>query len=445
MGIGAAVGGLAKGLAGGMKLKSELDDAEERRGLMGLQRKAAQQQIDEQDEKAAARSEAAGFIKGYAEGNTDLGFVRNEDGSYDPNLPANVARNYDLQEQSARRVALAYGQSPTKAAAEVRTLRKEGFQEGVNTAAQLYGMGDLAGGDAALSKVYPLIRDGRTFLGSQVDPNDPKKIALRYRLDKTGEESSMSTTLDEVSKRLLPLAMNLTDAANFNLNSQRVDIDRERVGIEKEGLSLRRDEFASLKSHRDWTQRFEETKWNDGRGMREAQINYYNNMGRAAVARASADLSAADLARTTQALNNQLGSVTTLLGIPKNFDPATASKEEIDNHNLKLGIASNAMYLISNGMKGGKLTMDAPTAIRIAQAAENVPFKDIKSAGSGIYYTTIQGVTVPLSITETQYKALERMNSETSNPATPSAARRGIKVPDGVVGPEAGFGMGMAP
>lgn len=423
MGIGAAIGGLAQGFAQGVKLKSDLQDAESRRGLQELQAKAAQQTIDAEAERAAARLEAANNIKGYASGSTDLGFIRNEDGSYDPNRPENLQRNYYLQEQSAARVALANGQNPTKALAEVRELRKQGFQEGVNQAAALYRLGDLAAADAALSKVYPMVRDGQTFLGSQADPNDPSKVALRYKVDKTGEEKTMVTSREDLATRLLPLAMNITDAANFNLNVQNQALRTREV-------DLKQEEAKNLQSWREVQERLQSRELDIKESSAKSLASYHAMMGQAALARANTDRDSVNLQKMTQALNNQLGSVTTLLGVDRNFDPNKASAADIADHKQKLSTANTAMYLINQGISGGKLTMDATRAIQLAQAADNVPFADIKRDGPGMFSTTINGVKVPVGMSESQYGALAKANGVKPEPqATNSPTASGIKTP----------------
>lgn len=445
MGIGAAIGGLAQGFAQGVKLKSDMEDAEARRGLQGLQMKAAQQQVDLGDEQAKARTEAAGIIKGYATGDTQLGFVRNEDGSYDPNRPENINRNYDLQAQSAARVALAHGQNPTKAIAEVNELRKQGFQEGVNRASALYGMGDIAGGDAALKQVYPMFRDNRTFLGSEINPNDPKQITLRYRDDKTGEEKSVTAPIEKLSTQILPMAMNLTDAANYNLRTRELGLKEREVGQKD-------TEIANLQDWRKTQERISNRELDIKDFSAKSLASYHTTMGQAALERTKTDKSMISLEKETRALNNQLGAVGTLLGLEKNFDPAKADKAEIAAHAEKLATANTAMYLINNGIKDGKLTIDSTQAIQLARAADNVPFKDIQKAGPGLFYAEIQGVKVPVSISQAQYDALAKANSPAapgSNPGVtapgagvkldadglpvpvaPSTLRQGIRTPD---------------
>lgn len=427
MGIGAAIGGLAQGFAQGVKLKSDLEDAESRRGLQGLQMKQAQQQVDTGDEQAAARTEAANVIKGYATGDATLGFVRNDDGSYDPNRPENITRNYDLQAQSAARVALAHGQNPTKAIAEVEALRKQGFQEGVNRASALYGMGDIAGGDAALKQVYPMFRDNRTFLGSEINPNDPKQISLRYRDDKTGEEKSVAAPIDKLATQILPMAMNLTDAANYNLRTK-------EVGLKEREVDQKDTEIENLKSFRDQSLKLQGREIDMKGDYYKDLSKYHDQMGRAALARTAVDRDSVNLQRQTQALNNQLSSVTTLIGLDRNFDPNKADKAEIAAHKEKLATANTAMYLINQGISGGKLTIDATQALQLAQAADNVPFKDIQRAGPGMFFTNINGVKVPVGMSESQYNALSKVNGVTTAApaAAPAAKPAGIKTPGNI-------------
>lgn len=398
-----AIAGLAKGFMQGVRLRSDLDDAEERRGLMKLQKEQARLQLDEGNEKKLARTEAADLIKGYQSGDDKYGFVKNEDGSYDPNNAANLNRYYDLSEKSAMRVAVAHGQDPYKAANEVRNFRKSGFQEGVNMAAGLYSIGDFAGGDAALKRVYPLVRDGQTFLGSQPVEGDPSKVNMRYRVDGTGEERSYVADRDTLAKRLLPLAMNITDAANYNLSKERFDLER------KQGEDLKAYRDASLALQQGDLDIKSRNAESESRKT-DALIQYYGRMGQAALARATQDDKTINLQRETQALNNQLFQVTTLLGIKKDFNPSMASKQDIQAHDAKLATANRAQFLIANNIEKGKLGVDATRALQLVNAADSAPFSDISKVATDTYVANVNGFKVPISLTDDKYQALAKLN-----------------------------------
>lgn len=445
MGLGAAVGGFAQGLAGGLKLRSDLDDAETKRKLAGTQQQLAETQLKGEQEKQAAAAFAQSVTDGYYKGDDKLGFVRGEDGNYDPQNPANINRYYDLQRTSAARFAAAYGQDPNAAIARVDEMQNKKYVEGVSRAAAAYGMGDLPTGDEFMRRVSSLSGMTKQFVGSEVDPTNPEMVRIKYRGKDGTEQASAPIKLTDLANKWIPYALDPTASSNrqiqlkqleqkdteindlrifrnasVRLQGEQVDIDREKLGIAREGQKI-------------------EAKKVDG------LLTYYDRMGRAALARADSDKSAADLSRLTQSMNNQLGSITTLLGIDKNFDPKMASKEDIEAHNAKLGIANSAMFLVTSGIQNNKLTMDAPKAIRLAQAADNAPFKDIQRAGPGMFFVEFDGVKVPIGLSEAQYKLLEEANAKTNKAATPAAGRRGISVPSGATGAETSFGLGMAP
>jgi hypothetical protein len=431
----AAIAGFARGFAGGAKLRSELDDAKERRGLMALQAQQTQLGIDSETEKKGARAFAASVIKGYQEGDESLGFVRGEDGTYDPNNPANLRRYYDLSETSAAQVAVAMGQSPQKAVGEVRDLRTKGFQENVNSATNFYRLGDFTSGDNMLKKAYSMVNDGQSFLGSAPVEGDPNKVALRYRVDKTGEEKEKIFSRDELTNTLLPMALNAPDAALLNVNMQK--------------LAQSRTEFDALQVFRKAELDLKDRQLQlDGRKA-DGLMRYYSQMGSAAITRANADNKSIDLQRTTNALNNQLSSVTTLLGLQKNFDPSRASDAEIADHRNKLDTANTAMFLIKEGIDNNELKIDAPQAIRLAQAAENVPFAQIQRAGSNMFFTEIEGVRVPLSMTPSQYRDLAKVNGvnlDAPKPAQPAQpARPGITPPPEPAPARSGRGIPTKP
>jgi len=338
-GLAAAIGGFAQGVGQGLKLRNDLEDSEARRKALGVQTDLASQQLENEKEKAGARKEAADLITGYKTGNTELGFVRNEDGSYDPSAPENVNRYYQLSELSAARVANAHGQSPGAAINEVRKLKKDQFAEGVNQASALYNMGDLAGGDAALKRVYPLFKDGRDFLGSSVNPNDPKQVDLRYKDQKTGEERVYTTPLDKLANNIIPLGLNLVDASNRELASRK---------LEQENANTNR-QLTIIDNH------YKRADENDANKNLVTQQHYneWFTIQKANVANEAKKVGLMSdqvgLQKVEAATSTALNQISTLVGFNPKFDPTKASETDILKQEIAGAKLQSAAFIQQQG------------------------------------------------------------------------------------------------
>ena len=424
-GLAAAIGGFAQGVGQGLKLRNDLEDSEARRKALGVQTDLASQQLENEKEKAGARKEAADLITGYKTGNTELGFVRNEDGSYDPSAPENVNRYYQLSELSAARVANAHGQSPGAAINEVRKLKKDQFAEGVNQASALYNMGDLAGGDAALKRVYPLFKDGRDFLGSSFNPNDPKQVDLRYKDQKTGEERVYTTPLDKLANNIIPLGLNLVDASNRELASRK---------LEQENANTNR-QLTIIDNH------YKRADENDANKNLVTQQHYneWFTIQKANVANEAKKVGLMSdqvgLQKVEAATSTALNQISTLVGFNPKFDPTKASETDILKQEIAGAKLQSAAFIQQQGGfdKNGFKVQSGEAAQLVQQAYAPENLVNAKQTKNGMYYVQVGDTAVPvIGFNEGKRAALQKQLGQQPTPAAssaPAAPARGISTP----------------
>lgn len=417
MGLGAAIGGFAQGYAGGVKLRSDMEDAQVKREFMGLQGQKLKQEVDEGQLFADLQKNMALETNNYVKG--EGAYAPAEGQQYDPTAPDVVDNYYNRLGAFAKQQAILAKKNPLEVDEFMNKARKEKFSERVMAATNMLSMGNPEG----LEMIKPQFKQMFGVDMSNATYNqETDSFDIAYK-GKDGAEGTRSVKRQAFAEGLLPLALNPADAAKFAMQNKELT----QKAAEFEGLTAYRNAQLKLEG-RGLDQKDRnldiESKKTDG------LLTYYDRMGRAALSKASTDKSSVDLARQSQALNNQLGSVVTLLGIDKKFDPTMASKTDIEAHDAKLAMANSAMYLISNGVQdGGKLKVTADQAIRMVQSAENVPFSEVKRAGPGLFYTEMNGMKVPVNMKESQYQALAKANASNAAPGSAPAPAAGPKAP----------------
>lgn len=388
MGIGAAISGFAQGAAQGIKLRSDLDDAEQRRGLMRTQQKTAELtnqltegQIARENERKAIREEGVALTKAYSTGEDAerFGFVLSEDEfgnkKYDPNDPANIRRNYDLNKDLTRRRAIAFDRNPDADVSALEDLQKKRYQERLNTAVTLADIGDWSGFNRAMKSVYSDFQDGRQFTGSKVFDSDKGKMVTMYYTDeKTSSPGEYTVPLQNLSV-MARQGLNLNDALTHRLRVQsenrQDNLANSTIGLQsvQQQLISAQQKLVAVQTE----QAPKELKLKENEGL--AKIEYYRKLGNAAVQNAATaaekvgvDRSLADISRLNGAVNATTDRIITLLNIRKAPGDA-ADKEEkaafLDNQAIGAGAASLvAQSVIATN---GRTVMDAGQAIKIAQ------------------------------------------------------------------------------
>lgn len=429
-GLAAAVGGFAQGLGQGLKLRSDLDDAQAKRDYMGLQTEKLKQEVDTGKEFRELQTAMADETKNYASG---LGaYAPGEGQTYDPTNPSVVDAYYSRVGAMAARQAILANKNPLEVEEFMNKARKEKFSERVMQATSLLKAGDESGFEVLKPAYNKMFNDGRELIGGTYNKENDT-YDLRYK-DKDGTERGYNVGRAQLTDNIVPLALNPADAAKYHLQNKEMAFkEKELQGLQ----DWRKTQETLTNRELDIKNRNANTESKKVDGL----LTYYDRLGRAAIDKASTDKGLLALSRETNALNDQLTSVTTLLGIDRKFDPSKNDPEAIAAHDEKLARANTAMYLIKNGIKDGKLTMDSSRAIQLVNSAEAAQFSDIKKSGPGLYHVEIEGTKVPIGITDKQYKALAEANAK-SEKSVEDSRRGGIKPPEQK---PAGLGWGSTP
>lgn len=228
---GGLVAGLAQGFAGGMRLRSEMEDAEKKREAMGLQmenQKLQNAQLQEQRNASAALSE---LEKGWATGETYRPEGAGAD--YDHRTdPAAVSRYYENLRGALRRQAAAFGRSTVEADKAVDGLVKEKYQEKVGQAISLMKSNPNAA-IPAIRSVYAGFRDGNEMTDGTYDKETDSFIFKGK--DKDGKEIVLPPVArKDAIEGLSYGALNGADAAKLLIKSFETDkaIKAERENLE---------------------------------------------------------------------------------------------------------------------------------------------------------------------------------------------------------------------
>lgn len=222
MSTAAGLGALGEGIIRGMKLGSDMNDAEQRRGLMGLQMKREQAAIDKE-------AQFNDLSKQLAQEYTDLrdgkgAYAPAEGQTYNPADPRVGDIHYSRIEPLLKQQAALSGKNPELVSKELRDLRRERYAENVFRAAQLFDAGDVEGGTAVLQPLY-----NRVF----TDGTDVKGVAynkandsLSMTLLRDGKESVVDMPRAKLVDMLTYGALNTGDAVRFRV--QRADKAEDR-------------------------------------------------------------------------------------------------------------------------------------------------------------------------------------------------------------------------
>lgn len=468
MGIGAAISGFAQGAAQGIKLRSDLDDAEQRRGLMRTQQKTAELtnqltegQIARENERKAIREEGVALTKAYSTGEDAerFGFVLSEDEfgnkKYDPNDPANIRRNYDLNKDLTRRRAIAFDRNPDADVSALEDLQKKRYQERLNTAVTLADIGDWSGFNRAMKSVYSDFQDGRQFTGSKVFDSDKGKMVTMYYTDeKTSSPGEYTVPLQNLSV-IARQGLNLNDALTHRLRVQ--DADRQDLlanstinlqGVQQDLIKAQQKLVSVQTEHVP-----KEFKQKQDEGT--ARIEYYRRLGQAAVQNAATaakkvdtESSLADISKLNTALNGTTDRIVTMLNIRKApGDLASDEEKQLFLENQQ--IAAGAVSLVSQSViaTNGKTVVDAGQAINMARFGygalkpENIETtmarfgRTLQEDAPGLFTVQYGGYRVPLTGSDRMApqlrQVIEKRDAAKQGQGQPAAEqpRRGITAP----------------
>lgn len=458
MGIAAAIGGFAEGAAKGIKLRSDLDDAEQRRGLMKiqaegaqLQNAAARGQLDREEERKRLREESVEIAKAYAtgEGAEKYGFVLDEDEfgykKYNPNNSQNVRRNYELNKDLTRRRAIAFDRNPDADVSALEDLQKKRYQERLNQALVLSDQGDWAGFDRAMRSVYNDFEDGRQFTGSKRS-EDGKNVTLYFTDEKTGQPGEYTVSKDNLAN-IARLGLNLNDTLTHKLKTREQDradaLANSTIDFQSAQKSLVTAQAGLVGAQaaqlpKEFDLRVKELN---------AKIDYMKGMvangaktAQAAADRATADKVTADVAKIQQSVNFATGRVIDLMNVKKPPGDLADPKEKqefVDR--LHIAGVATSMLTQSAIATNGRTVMDAGEAVRLARFGDDALKPEniertmsrfgntLREEAPGFFTIQYGGYRVPLSRAEGLEGPLRQAIERQSQP--PAAPRAGVTAP----------------
>lgn len=393
MSLGAAVGGFAQGLAGGLKLKSDLEDAEERRGLVKLQKEAAQIQINRDREEEAYRREKKETLENLLNpkqqapevpqiGDDGLG-VPPQPGIKGPGqtgmFEGNNASISDLGTLNKLNNAMTaldakYGKIGVKELLEGVQRYKALQQEGVMDAWQRVAAGDTEGAIQAFNSTGKFkLPEGTRFEARQEDDGfgAGRKITNYYAISPDGRTVNYRDMMRNAlpPEKLMELdsatGYRIADLATKRQAEQNLASYRSRMATVSEG------QLAELTRHHQETERTQLLQ-------RQAYAEQIKDLKAAQALREQ--LAAVDRARSTIFSN---------LGVNPNLPPdklemLSPTEKSSYKNGLLMGEAAHTIWRmnLSPQNKEGISTSDAT---QIAKNASKIKIEDIKKDDGGSY------------------------------------------------------------
>lgn len=216
-GIGSALGGFAKGYTQGLKLRSDLDDAEERRGILGLEKQAKQLAIDNEKAFADLNKQISTEINTFNE-------MPNKD---DPTqFDAHYGRLGGLLKQQA----VLARKDPLEVDKSINAMRKDKYAEKIYQAASLLQSGDDSGINVLKPVFNNMFKDGNTLQGGTFN-KDTDSFDLTY-VNKAGETVNRSVKREDLANRIVPLALNVADAVKLDIKAREDEKQRNFQSVE---------------------------------------------------------------------------------------------------------------------------------------------------------------------------------------------------------------------
>ncbi len=262
MALGAAISGLVQGIGQGLKLRSELDDAEERRGLMGLRKKNEELDLETKTELRAIGTQLGDEIKLFNQ-------------REDRESPEAIDSHYTNVGALMKRQAILSGKDPLAVDKAINDLRKEKYQEKIFAASRLLANGDESGVEILKPVYNKMFKDGNTLVGGSYDTTNDT-FTLTYT-NKNGDQVMRSVPRDKLANDLVPLALNTADASKLTIKAGEEQKDRDF----KAGENKKDRDFKGGENEKDRALKVEEGK--QDRGLRR-ELNEADNATRVQVA-----------------------------------------------------------------------------------------------------------------------------------------------------------------
>jgi hypothetical protein len=209
----AGIGGFAKGFASGMRLQSDMQDSEAKRGLMDLQRQSEELKIGREQQMADLSKNMGLEQKSFID----------RAGEYEGLDDVKAADlNYTRMGALLKQQAAIAGKNPFEVDESINRLRKERFSERVMQGTNLLKAGDDKGFDVLKPVYNSLFKDGSELIGGKYN-KDSDTFTLAYK-DKDGVEQTRDVKREQFTEGMIPLALNAADAAKYMMQNKEMEM-----------------------------------------------------------------------------------------------------------------------------------------------------------------------------------------------------------------------------
>lgn len=450
MGIGAAVSGFAQGLGQGLKLRSDLDDAEERRGLTKLQKEAAQLDLQKRRDEQAYEQEKKQLISDLlspkeaptttappADQESLPEYERGQPGIQVPgrqNLfsAASGGSINDMGTLTKLNNAMTmldakYNKLSVKDMLDGAKRFKDLQNEGVMDAWQKVAAGDYDGAIQTFNSTGKFkLPEGTKFEARQEDDGfgAGRKITNYYAISPDGR------------------SVNYRDMMRGTLAPEKLMEIDSATGYRIADLGLKRTaEENAAKRH---TEIFKLTELKYDRLIAEQKAQTGIALERLNLAKDDAKYQ-----KTQTAFTGAFGELTNTLGVNKKFDPALASEVDKKEQAAKLLAASGAQSIFEMNYDLGKnaagLTPQSALNVWKMAAADPSIVKMDQETGFGYIEQGKKKIYVPSSMAAPSQPAPAQGNQAPSRSAsgairTPAPVPRAVDA-DGTVRPAPAAGL----
>lgn len=445
-GIGAAFSGLAQGLGQGLKLRSDLEDAEARRVLMKTQKEAADLQLEDMRTESAYKKDVKTAVSTAFQDDTPITAAPaapataadDYSGAPTPGIavPGSAPANPGLSdfEKTARamdavkRIDLKYGKvkplDALKQAREFSTLQNEGVTDAFKYFA---ATGDQAGtlerfnatGSFKAPEGTVIETRKREMIPGQPDTARPDYVA---KLPNGREISFMDVTRNSLNPKDL---MSLETETG--------------LGVAKLALMKQAEDHAAQRH----TEIFKLTEMKYDKLIAEQKSQTAIAMERLGLAKDEARGQKVQMAFT-----GAFGELTNSLGVNKKFDPALASDKDKAEQAAKLLAASSAqsIFEMNYDLKKNGATLSPQQALNVWKTANANPSSVKFDEETGMHYVEVgkKPVYVPSTLAPQADKPAASAPSAPAKPVAansvaPAQPRPGIQTPPTVEETQARF------
>lgn len=368
---GAALGGLLQGYAQGVKMRSDLDDAEVKRGLMGLQKQSEELRLDRERSMADISKNMGVEQKNFID----------RTGEYEGLDDIKAADlNYTRMGAMLKQQATMAGKNPFEVDESINKLRKERFSERVMQGTNLLRAGDDKGFDVLKPVYNSLFQDGSELLGGKYN-KDADTFTLNYK-DKDGQERTRDVRRDQFTEGMIPLALNAADAAKYMMQNKEMEM---KIKENEKDRTLKASEGEKDRSNRTGIALIGERGANDRAKMSLEGTKYTADKGvEGRVLSATTARNEKNLDDVQKEYNIAIGFTESRSGI---FSPGEISQMNVDRAEA-MNMYRLTQQHTNQNLTGGELRM-LQDAVRAGKAKVKV---DQASGLAGVEYNGVRGI-----------------------------------------------------